>query len=360
VAAGGENNSCVVLADRTLWCWGTNAYGEVGNGTTTSAVDPVLIDVGNTIAAIAAYGGQGQLQEGYTCSALTNGDSYCWGANNIGQLGNGSIVGTQICNTAACSPTPTKVGLIGVAQFATGGDHACAIMLGTALYCWGANDFGQLGDGTQTAPQTCTGRPCQPTPQLVPGLSNVTSAGAGVQHTCAVALNTVYCWGANGSGQLGDGTTGPNRRNPTAVTLAATPTEVATGRSHTCAVLIDHSLWCWGFNGYGQLGINSTTNTDTPTQVTALGTMVAHVGAGQDHTCALLLDNTTWCWGASTYGQSGPASPNGYLFPIHVTVGPAVAISANNTRSCALLVDGSVWCWGIGLGAPKAITTFCQ
>ena len=215
----------------------------------------------------------------HTCALLSTGAAICWGSNLNGQLGDG---------TTANRLTPTEV--IGLSSDVTaisgGREHTCALLATGAVTCWGWNEYGQLGDGT-TANRL--------TPTAVTGLdSDVTAITAGHNHTCALlATDAVHCWGYNGYGQLGDGTTA-NRLTPTAVTgLDSGVTAISASRFHTCALLATGALTCWGWNGYGQLGDGTTANRLTPTAVTGLSSDVTAITAETFHTCAPVITTTT-------------------------------------------------------------------
>jgi alpha-tubulin suppressor-like RCC1 family protein len=183
---------------------------------------------------------------------------------------------------------------------AASGFHTCALLGDGTVRCWGSNYFGQLGDGTTTD---------HTTPATVSGLSGATAVAAGVYHTCALLGDgTVKCWGQNISGQLGDGTT-TNRRTPVTVSGLSGATAVAAGEYHTCALLGDGTVRCWGANWTGQLGDGTTTNRrTTPVTVSGLSSATA-VAASREHTCALLGNGTVRCWGANWYGQLGNGDP---------------------------------------------------
>jgi len=241
----------------------------------------------------------------HTCALLSTGAAICWGSNLNGQLGDG---------TTANRLTPTEV--IGLSSDVTaisgGREHTCALLATGAVTCWGDNTDGQLGDGT-TANRL--------TPTAVTGLdSDVTAITAGHNHTCALlATDAVHCWGYNGYGQLGDGTTA-NRLTPTAVTgLDIGVTAISASRFHTCALLATGALTCWGWNGYGQLGDGTTANRLTPTAVTGLSSDVTAITAETFHTCALLATGAVRCWGYNGYGQLGDNSTANRATPTAVT-----------------------------------------
>jgi len=251
--AAGWRHTCALKSGQ-VYCWGYNGDGRLGDGTTTDRITPTLVAdgaMGNSGVTAVAAGWA------YTC-ALKGGQVYCWGYNGNGRLGDGTTTDRN---------TPTLVadgemGNSGVTAIAAAeGGHTCALK-GGQVYCWGRNGKGQLGDGTTTDRNT---------PVAVTNMgSGVTAIAAGSFHTCALKGGQVYCWGWNFFGQLGDGTT-TDRTTPTLVANGAMGnsgvTAVAAGGRHTLGLKDTTCLFAWGRNDYGQLGDGTTTNSDTPVQV---------------------------------------------------------------------------------------------
>jgi signal peptidase I len=263
-AAGGEAHTCAVKTDGTVWCWGRNDKGQLGNGTTTSTTSPVQVS-GITTAVAVTAGAK------HSCAVLSTGGVWCWGLNADGQLGD---------TTTTDRTSPIQVvgvggsGFLANATDAAGGSaHTCALRTDNTLRCWGRNDKGQLGNNTTTS----TTSPVQVVGVGGSGfLTTATDITAGVKHTCTTHTdNTVSCWGLNASGQLGNNTT---TDTPTPVQVVGeggtgTLTGILTtgaGSNHTCAAHTTHTIHCWGDNPEGQLGNNTTT--DSPTPVKAIGT----------------------------------------------------------------------------------------
>jgi alpha-tubulin suppressor-like RCC1 family protein len=241
-ASGGAHSCAVTLAGGAL-CWGLNSNGEVGNGTTSEQDQPVLVSgLASGVSAIAAGGAQ-------TCALMTGGDVKCWGANDRGQLGDGTTTERHV-------PTPVP-GLHHVVTLAAGGTHTCALMTGGGVKCWGANHHGQLGDGTTTDRHT---------PTSVTGLTGVSALTAGGSHTCALKAGAVECWGANSYGQLGDGTT-TDHSVPKTVPGLSSVAAITAGTAHTCALSAARSVECWGANDNGQLGDGTTFERLSPVPV---------------------------------------------------------------------------------------------
>lgn len=320
IALGGWH-TCARKGDGTLWCWGANFGGQLGDGTTTDQATPVQVtSLAASVAEIAAG-------SWYTCARKGDGTLWCWGENFYGQLGEG---------TTANKTKPVQVTSLGtsVSAVAAGANHACARKGDGTLWCWGRNEFGELGDGTTTQ---------KTLPVQVAALgSGVAGVACGWGHTCARKTDgTLWCWGGNNYGQLGDGTK-TNASIPVHVTsLGTSVAEAAAGNEYTCARKTDGTLWCWG-----KVGASSPTS--VPGQISALGTSVAGVAVGGVHACARKTDGSVWCWGENITGALG-AGTGGFFFPpVQVSLGgtPVAEVGAGASHTCARRTDGSVWCWG--------------
>jgi hypothetical protein len=249
VLAGGNHN-CAVKTDHTLWCWGNNFSGQLGDGTTTNSPVPVQVSGHATDWATVTGGGDG------TCAVKTDHTLWCWGLNFAGQLGDG---------TTTNSPVPVQVSghATDWATVTAGQDYTCAEKTGRTVWCWGINSSGQLGDGTTAD---------SPVPVQVSGhATDWATVTANWARTCAIKTgHTMWCWGDNGFGQLGDGTT-TNRPVPVQVS-GHTPdwATVSDGLGHTCAEKTEGTVWCWGWNIDGQLGDGTTTDSPVPVQVSGM------------------------------------------------------------------------------------------
>jgi alpha-tubulin suppressor-like RCC1 family protein len=225
---------------------------------------------------------------------------------------------------------------------AAGANHALALKADGALYAWGYNGYGQLGDATQTLRRS---------PIAVPGMTNVVAVAAGGQHSLAVKADaSLWAWGDNSQGQLGDGTTVSLQTSPVQVTSLSNVVAIAAGYYHSLALTADGSLWAWGANSAGQLGDGTTTLRRSPVQVTTLGGATA-LAAGQYHSLALASDSTVWAWGRNVEGQLGDGTYTNRSSPVQVPALTGVtAIAAGKTFSMALRTDGlpwgAVWSWG--------------
>jgi alpha-tubulin suppressor-like RCC1 family protein len=323
----GENHACALTDRGAVKCWGYNNDGELGEGTTTNRSIPVdVAGLGSGVAAISA---------GYkhTCALTNAGGVKCWGYNPDGRLGNG---------TTASSATPVDVTGLGgvVTAISAGGFHTCALMQSGAVKCWGANDFGQLGNGTTTASTI---------PVSVNGLtSGVTAIRAGGTHTCALQAGGIKCWGNNGFGQLGNGTTTQSNVPGNVTGLTSGVSAISAGGDHTCALTAGNGLLCWGRNDYGQLGDGTTTQRKSPVNVSGLGSGVSTVSAGARHSCARIQTGGAMCWGFNFYGQIGDGTTLTRLAPVNVSglPGGLGSIQVGNMYTCALLSSGGIRCWG--------------
>ncbi|HRJ40907.1 MAG TPA: hypothetical protein PL105_03460 [Caldilineaceae bacterium] len=331
IATGGSH-TCALTAAGGVKCWGSG--GALGDGTTVPKSTPAdVIGLGSGVAAIAAGGS-------HTCALTTGGGVKCWGWNHLGQLGDGT---TDNRNTPV-----DVVGLgSGIAVIAAGGYHTCVLTTGGGIKCWGANYSGQLGDGT-TVEAPPYGKS---TPVDVVGLgSGITAISAGSTHTCALTTGGgVKCWGSNGVyGTLGDGTT-DNRNTPVDVVgLGSGITAIRASFGHTCALTTGGGVKCWGLNYSGQLGDGTYTIRHTPVDVVGLGSGVAAIAPGDDHTCALTTGGSVKCWGNNSYGQLGVATTYQKNTPVDVPAlsSGIVAISADNRHTCAQTTGGGTKCWG--------------
>jgi alpha-tubulin suppressor-like RCC1 family protein len=254
--AAGSDYSCAATTTGIMKCWGYNGYGQLGDGTTAEQHTPINVD-GLTFGVFAVATGFY-----HTCALIEAGEgeagrAKCWGNNGSGQLGDG---------TTTVRYTPINVDGLrrGVTGIEVGGHHTCAVVSG-GVRCWGYNGYGQIGDGTATDRHA---------PTMVPGLTNgVRAIALGNYHTCALNRRSgVECWGHNSSGQIGDGTT-TSRYSPIRVPgVTRDVLAIALGGAHTCALIKvgdgkEGGVKCWGYNGYGQLGDGTTTDRHTPVDV---------------------------------------------------------------------------------------------
>jgi len=325
-----HQHACIVHTDGGVSCWGSNDFGQLGNGNTFNQPLPTrVLGVGSGARQVSG-------RRSHTCAAMDTGAIRCWGHNNAGQLGDG----TQSDRLTASD----VIGLGGPAtSVATGNGHTCAVLNGGALRCWGNNSSGQLGLG-DTQFRTV------PTP--VSGLDNVRQASGSLNHTCAVTYaGAAYCWGNNDWGQLGDGST-TQRLVPTPVQgLDSGVLAISAGGgrfefAHTCALRADGQVLCWGSNQRGQLGDGSFTGNTVPRPVLGL-TGAIGISAGTEHSCAMTQGGPR-CWGSNLNGELGNLGSVDSNSPIGVSVlGNTIAtLTAGRYGSCAKAEDSTLSCWG--------------
>jgi alpha-tubulin suppressor-like RCC1 family protein len=323
----GISHTCALTSAGGIRCWGMNASGELGAGTLFRSSSPLRVTRLAGAVGISAGGG-------HTCARTGAGAVSCWGANYARQLGNQSRLD---------SSTPVSVfGLSSpAASIAAGDRHTCVVTKVAEVACWGANDGGQLGDGSRRD----RGRA-----QTVRALAGHTvRVTAGESHTCALSSErNVQCWGENGSGQLGNGTF-VRHRTPSAVVDLAEVTDVSAGGRHTCAVATAGVVECWGANDWGQLGTRLRQARSRPLRVKGLAGVATVVATGDNHTCALTEAGVVECWGANDLGQLGSsATQTARAEPALVPglAGKAIAVTSGANHTCALTSSGGVRCWG--------------
>jgi alpha-tubulin suppressor-like RCC1 family protein len=297
----GASHNCAITPGGGLKCWGANDWGRLGDGTTTYRSTPVDV-VGLTSGVISVAGG-----DEHTCALTSTGGVKCWGVNDFGQLGDGT-------NTWRSTPV-NVVGLnSGVAAITAGRGFSCAILNSSGLKCWGEGQFGQIGDGSATSKNN--------TPVDVSGLSTgVVSVTGGAWHACALTTNGgIKCWGRNDSGQVGDGTN-IERHTPVNVSgLSGGASIVEGGWQHTCAVTSGGAK-CWGSNYFGQLGDGTGVGSNIPVNVSGLTNGVMKIGSGgggydAEHSCAIINTGRAKCWGNNVYGQLGDGTTTQRLAPV--------------------------------------------
>ncbi len=425
VAASGGSHAVALASDGSLFVWGANGYGQLGDGTVTSRLTPVAVSPDGvlsdqTITAVFTggahtvvqagdgklyawgAGGHGQLGDGVTnrlapsavatsgalggktITALAAGNSHtlalasdgtllAWGYNLYGQLGDGTTShrAMPVVALTASGALANKV----VSAIAAGANHSVALTSDGAVYAWGSNGgYGQLGhgnfaDSSVPVPVTATGALAGKT---------VTAIAAGAEHTVVLAQDgTLHAWGDNAYGQLGDGTSSdhwtPTTVNMNGALAGKTITVIAAGAHHTVALASDGSIYAWGRNEFGQLGDGTAMARAAPVAVTMSGALagktVTAIAAGAGHTLALASDGTLYAWGQNTWGQLGDGGTLGQRTPVAVTMSgvlagkAVVAIAAGSGHSVALTSDGGLYAWGynfygqLGDGTVSSRTT---
>ncbi len=347
--------SCGLAVNGTAYCWGDNDNGQVGDGSTTDRQQPVAVsnsaNLNFTMLSSAAR---------HACGIATNGTAYCWGLNSNGQVGDGST-------TQRTSPVSVANPNLNFSAISAGGPNqpfTCGALTNGTLYCWGQNSVGQLGDGTTT-------QRTSPTASL--DTNAYRSVSAGDRYACGTYLNgTALCWGLNGNGQLGIGNT-TNVWIPLPIANAASlnVSSISVQRSGniggtTCAVLTNSSLYCWGANGNGQVGDGSGTQRTSPVAVSDASPYAAAFPGGytssEMQTCGVQTNGTATCWGSSNYGIFGTGdwtlTGGGSNTPVPGPPMNFTSLSLSARTACGTLASGAALCWGWGwttqpFGAPN-------
>ena len=311
-------HTLALRADGTVVAWGSNYFGQLGDGTTTDRATPVLVAGLSRVIAVAAG-------ETFSLALRSDGSVVAWGANDSGQLGDGTA-------TDHHTPTPVSGLSSGVTAIAAGAAHALALRSDGSVLAWGSDHWGQLGDGSNADRST-------PVAIISPS-SGVTAIAAGAAHSLAIERGgDLVAWGENSAGQLGDGTT-TNRSTPVQVTgLTSGVRAVSAGSRHTLALLSDGSVEAWGSNLFGQLGDGSTAFTrKAPQPVSGLTSNVTAISAGGAHSLALRADGSVLAWGKNLYGELGDGTTTNHNVPVAVSAltSGVTAIAAGASHSVAL------------------------
>jgi alpha-tubulin suppressor-like RCC1 family protein len=293
MVSGGSQHSCALDTAGAVYCWGL-ANGMLGNGTTDFSRTPLPVSGGHTFKWVAAGGS-------HSCAVRTDGAAFCWGSNSNSQIGDG-VAGTS----ARLTPSAVTGGL-SFASIVGGSTHTCALTAAGAAYCWGANNAGQLGDGSTTTREL---------PTAVSGGHTFTSLTLLHATTCGLtAAGQAWCWGLNSDGQVGDNST-TNRLVPTQVSGGLTFSDLSAGSNNTCGVVsATGAAYCWGINTEGQLGIGSTGADQLTPLAVGGGHTFRDLVAGAFFACGIASDNKVYCWGRNNFGQLGNATNQNSLVP---------------------------------------------
>jgi alpha-tubulin suppressor-like RCC1 family protein len=334
------DHTCAVKSDTTAWCWGTGADYRLGNNSNANSNTPVQVQKitdGTALTGVI----QVTAAEKSACALINNGAVWCWGYNGRYELGDGTLTTRQRAQqntmTGATSiqatyddvmavksdgsawkwgfdiVTPTElIPATNILQHDDAADHYCYLQTDRTVWCGGTNYYGENGNGPSAWP-----------PRQVPGFNNAAQVVTGDTYsTCALKTDgTVWCWGWNVYGSAGDGTT-TQRNSPVQVPGLIGMTMLSVGGApwnddYYCAVKNDGTLWCWGYNGSGQLGNGNTTEQHTPVQA-AITNVKELIATGKDFVCAEKNDGTIWCWGEGSNGQLGNGASNDSLAPVQV------------------------------------------
>ena len=283
--AGGYSSSCGIKTDGTLWTWGNNTSGKLGDNTTTNKSSPVQTVTGGTTWSQVSCG------KAHTAAVKTDGTLWAWGNNAFGKLGDSTT-------TNKSSPVQTIAAGNNWKQVSCGSLHTAAIKTDGTLWSWGYNYYGRLGDNTIND----TSSPVQ----TVTGGTIWSSVACGYYHTAAIKTDgTLWVWGNNDFGQLGNNTVVP-KSSPIQIGMQKNWSKIACGYYNTAAIKTDGTLWIWGINSEGQLGDNTKTHRSSPVQTIAGGNNWKQVADGLAlHTQAIKNDGTLWVWGKNSYGRLG-------------------------------------------------------
>jgi alpha-tubulin suppressor-like RCC1 family protein len=293
--AAGFNDVCGLTSAGTVYCWGGNSYGTVGDSTTTARHVPTLVRGGVTFSSIS-----GSVGGAHVCGLTSAGAAYCWGWNSRGQLGNGDV-------DSHLSPDTVTGGRL-FTTLTIGVQFSCGLTSIGTEWCWGDNDSGQLGDQNFDERHT---------PAQVRGGLVFTSVAtrSGTAHSCALtAAGAAYCWGDNSAGQLGDGTT-TGEFKPVAVTGGLLFASITAGGSTTCALTSTGAAYCWGANDSGALGDGTTTSRAAPVAVGGGLTFSTLVTSGA-HSCGVTTAGAVYCWGNNDFGQLGDGTSTSRTLPV--------------------------------------------
>ncbi len=330
---GCEMHNVALKSDGTIWCWGWNAYGQLGNGTTNDSWTPVQTGLGAVppLTSVVKLGGRPY----FTLAVKSDGTIWAWGMNQFGQMGNGTVnsfsmppvtVPGLVSNSSPGGPINSPI------QVTCGYQFGAALATNGTVWTWGSGSHGELGNGT-------TGSSYYPA--QVPGLTNITAISAGWFHILALkADGTVWAWGNNSDGELGDGTP-INRSNAVPVLNVSNIVSVSGGDSHSTALAADGTVWKWGLNDLGELGNGTTNAIANPFPAKILTdkfgngfSNIVMASARDYHNIAVKADGSVWMWGANDQGQCGVGTTNSVWQPSPVVgLGVRVPLPLNMTIS---------------------------
>ena len=327
--ANGQNYAVALKTDGTMWAWGRNDNGpSLGDNTIINRSSPVQIGALTTWSSIA--GG------GLWCMALkTDGTIWSWGRNVEGQLGQTNVIFRS-------SPVQIGAEIYGWSLASGGTYHFTAIKTNGTMWTWGKNDSGSLGDNS-TIPRS--------SPVQIGSLATWSKISAGITHTMAIKTDgTMWTWGNAAEGRLGQNSSTISKSSPVQIGSLTTWSEVDGGEGHSMAVKTDGTMWLWGKNNYGQIGDNTVVYRSSPVQIGSLTTW-SKISSGTGHSLAIKTDGTMWTWGNGSGGKLGITLNVTKSSPTQVgALTSWLKISGANGHSMALKVDGTLWLWGGGNG----------
>lgn len=328
--SAGQQHTCALSAAGQAYCWGSNQYGQLGDGTGTQRTRPRLVAGGHSWASLTAG-------HWHTCGITAAGDGYCWGYGGDGRLGIGSTVNRS-------TPQPVAVTGGDTWQILTAGErHTCGMTPDGRAYCWGHNFRGQLGDGTSTSRTSRV---------LVVDEHAWQVVSAGARHTCGVATTgDTYCWGDRDSGRLGNGASGTAAvRRPNLVLGGHKWTHVSAGGDHSCGITTVGDGYCWGRGSSGQRGDGNTVSTQTTPTIILNDHRWTSLDAGITNTCGITPTGQAYCWGSNGQGQIGNGTTGGaQTAPALVSGGFTwTTVDPGNEHACGTTNSRDAYCWGRG------------
>ena len=344
----GFGHACAVSSAGAAYCWGANGNGQLGNSITTQSLVPVAVSTSGVLSGLSLTQISADQNGQYTCALASTGAAYCWGAGSFGQLGNGGVSSTPGVPVAVV--TSGALSGVTLTQIATGSGTTCALSSGGVGYCWGQDGNGELGNNSTTSSTV-------PVAMTTSGLGSgetLAQVSLGTNFGCADdSASAVYCWGLNTSGQIGNPATGTHFGVPTAVTSQST---ISAGYTHSCLIR-NGKAYCWGDNSDGELGNNSTVSSSVPVAVSTSGVLsgmiLTQIVAGFFFTCALSATGAVYCWGYNADGELGNNSTANSSVPVAVSTSGVLAgvtvtqITADSGfNACALGSNGLAYCWG--------------
>ena len=325
--------SCSILSNGSALCWGVGDIGQLGNGSNLRSAVPVFVNGSHNFASINPG-------DGHVCGVLTNGSAVCWGDGQYGKLGTG---------TESNSNVPAFVNAsYNFSLLSTSASHTCGILNNGSAVCWGAGYYGTLGNGVFFTEEPF----CSLSIVFVNGYYNYSLLTSGTDQTCGILVNgSAVCWGYGYKGQLGNGVNSQSSV-PVFVSGGYNFSDISgsivgnSGDSHFCGILTNGSAVCWGFNDFGQLGTNNTSNNNVPSFVVNNYRFIS-ISAGEHHTCGILVNGSAVCWGYGDIGQLGNGSFVSSLLPVFVSGDYTFSsIMAGGNHNCGVLTNGSKVCWG--------------
>lgn len=324
--AVGSDHSCGIMTDGTIWCWGRGPLDLENPGDRITTETPIQFGSDSDWVELSVAGDN-------HCGLKTDGSAWCWGNNSGGQLGDG---------TSSSSYVPVEPiseldwNYIGATRSST-----CGIKEDDTLWCWGSNYEGKLGIGSQEL--------WYDTPQQVGDSGDWLMVSAGDGHACGIRTdNTLWCWGSNEQGRLGQGNQDEEDSSlvPVQVGTDSDWVDLSVGE-HSCAIRENGSLWCWGDNHGGQLGDGTTEDRSLPVRTVAEAQWI-EIAVSHRHSCGIQDDGSLWCWGRNTYGQLGtPEDGLQYAEPTRVDIDREfVTVATGPENTCTVTDQGALYCWG--------------